>query len=274
VRLDERFIYFQDALDNNGGPARHEILALPRSALFAGSTPSIPLTILNDDFALAALVDGGDGYLFFIAMPKGDTTNQGLFRALKRERVGIESVPIHTGARDDYWPGQLAADEDAFYLASIGASSHSLRLVRFTRGDNQREELWLDSSASNDGDAPGSLSLRDGDIALDARHVYFSVRVNGEQAPHDFRVYRLDKQGRGQTAELVTTIESSYGGLASDGTHLFFSHQGKLEQFDLASGARQQLVAQEGMRDLSYADGVLSWAPSGGDAGDLAFFCL
>lgn len=274
VQLDDRFIYFQSALSASEREPRHEIQALPRTALYGSESPPSPFTILRDDFAIDALVDGGDGYLFFIAMPQGDSDNQGLFRALKRERVGIESVPIHARSSDDYWPGQLAADQDAFYLASIGPDSHSLRLVRFARADNQREELWLNTYASNDGDALDALSLRGGDIALDAQHVYFTVRVNRGQAAPEFQVYRLNKQGRAQTPQLLTTIRSSDGGIASDGAHLFFSHDGQLEQYDLASGAREQLVAQEGMRDLSYTDGVLSWAASNRGAGTLAFFCL
>jgi hypothetical protein len=272
VAVDDRFIYYRSLV--NESPMRHEISALPR-ALLADPTPApMQTTILRDDYALGPLVDGGDLYLFFIAMPRGDETNQGLFRVQKRERAGIESIPIHAQASDDYWPGQLALDESSFYLASSGPSSHSLRILRFARAGYQREVLWSSAGEDNDDDALGGLSLREGDIAVDANYVYFTLRVNQSRPPHDFRVYRLNKQGPNQTPLLVTTLTGSYGALASDGTHLFFSEQNDLEQLHLASGTRERLARQESMRDLSYADGVLSWTPVASSDANLIFFCL
>jgi hypothetical protein len=272
VATDSRFIYYRSLVNEN--PARHEINALPRAQL-ADPTPSPTQTaILRDDYALGPLVDGGDPYLFFIAMPRGDETNQGLFRVQKRERAGIESLPVHAQASDDYWPGQLAVDESAFYLASSGPSSRSLRILRFARTGYQREVLWSSAGEGNDDSAVGGLSLREGDIAVDANYIYFTLRVNQSRPPHDFRVYRLSKQGPNQTPLLVTTLTESYGALASDGTHLFFSDQNNLEQLHLASGTRERLARQESMRDLSYADGVLSWTPVARSDANLVFFCL
>jgi hypothetical protein len=274
VLLDETYIYYQNALPESATHLRQDILALPRAALYDPSLPLKPVTILHDDYAIDALLSGDDGFLYFIAMPMADGTNQGMFRAQKRERVAIESIAIHALPSDDSWPGQLAMDESYFYLASIGASSRSLRILRIARVGYQREELWLDSAANNDDSAVGAMTLQQGDVALDRDHVYFTARINHNGAPHEFRVYRLDKQGRHQTPVLLTTIQNTYGGLTTDGAHLFFSHNGNLEQWDLATQARETLVAQEGMLDLSYVDGVLSWTPTSPAGGNLAFFCL
>ncbi len=272
VATDSHFIYYRSLVSEN--PARHEIAALPRALLAQPASAPTEIAILRDDYALGPLVDGGDPYLFFIGMPHGDETNQGLFRVQKRERAGIESLPVHAQASDDFWPGQLAVDEGHFYLASSASSSRSLRIVRFARAGYQREQLWASAGQNNDDSAPGGLSLREGDIAVDADFVYFTLRINRASPPHDFRVYRLSKQGLNQTPLLVTTLTGSFGALASDGKHLFFSHQGDLQQLDLASGRRELLARQESMRDLSYADGVLSWTPISEGGANLVFFCL
>ena len=272
VTTDSNFIYYRSLVSEN--PARHEIAALPRSLLAHPAPAPTEIPILRDDYALGPLVDGGDPYLFFIGMPRGDETNQGLFRVQKRERAGIESLPVHAQASDDFWPGQLAVDERHFYLASSGTTSRSLRIVRFARAGYQRELLWASADENNDDSAPGGFSLREGDIAVDADHVYFTLRVNRSRPPHDFRVYRLSKEGLDQTPLLVATLTGSYGALASDGTHLFFSHEGDLQQLDIASGRRELLARQESMRDLSYADGVLSWTPIADSGANLVFFCL
>jgi hypothetical protein len=207
-------------------------------------------------------------------MPQANRSNQGLFSVQKRERAAFESLPIHALATDDSWPGQLAVDDTYFYLASIGTSTRSLRIVRIARTGYQREELWLNMGAGNDDSAIDAMTLLQGDIALDRDNVYFTARINHERGPHTFRVYRLSKQGRHQTPVLITTIENTYGGLASDGTHLFFSDKSNLVQWDLATGASEILTAQEGMIDLSYLDGVLSWTPSSTRGTQLDFFCL
>ena len=269
VTTDGSFIYYRSRVSDN--PTRHEIAALPRALLAQPEPAPMEIAILRDDYALGPLVDDGDAHLFFIGMPRGDETNQGLFRVQKRERAGIESLPVHAQASDDFWPGQLAVDESHFYLASSGSSA---RILRFTRAGYRRELLWASAQEETSDSAPGALSLREGDIALDADFVYFTLRVNRARPPHDFRVYRLSKQGLNQTPELVTTLTGSYGALASDGSHLFFSHEGDLEQLDLASGTRELLARQESMRDLSYADGVLSWTPISDGGANLVFLCL
>jgi hypothetical protein len=274
VLMDDTYVYYQNALPESSMRLRQDIMALPRAVLYDPSLPVTPVIILHDDYAIDSLVSGDDGFLYFIAMPMADGTNQGMFRVEKHERAAIESLPIHALAADDYWPGQLAMDESYFYLASIGASSRSLRIVRVARVGYQREELWLDTSASNDDNAIGSTTLEQADIALDRDHVYFTERVNHNGAPHAYRVFRLDKQGHHQTPVLLTTIDNTYGGLASDGTHLFFSNNGSLEQWDLMTQAHETLLPQEGMLDLSYVDGVISWTPTSVGGGNLDFFCL
>lgn len=273
VLLDERYIYYQLALPNGAQGLRQDIMALPRAVLHDPTLPVTPAEILHSDYALGALADDGGDYLYFIGMPQGDTANQGLFRVQKRERVALESLPVHALLSDDYWPGQLAVDANYFYLASIGASSHALRIVRIARSGFQREELWLDTSASNDTAAAGALTLRQGDIALDRDHVYFSARVSGS-SPQQFRVYRLNKQDSQQTPQLVTQVEGTLGGVASDATRLFFNGQSALEQWDLAGSAREQLTSQPAGDDLRQNDGVISWAPGDPANGNLTFFCL
>jgi hypothetical protein len=272
VLMDDTYIYYQNALPNSPLGLRQDIMALPRAVLYDPSLPVTPVVILHDDYALGALTADSD-HLYFIAMPQADTTNQGLFRVQKRERVAIESMAAHALPSDDFWPGQLAVDESYFYLASIGESSHALRIVRIARMGYQREELWLDVTASNDSGAPGALTLRQGDIALDRDHVYFTARVQGGATPQ-FRVYRLNKQGSRQTAQLLTTLDNSFGGLASDGSRLFFGSSSVLEQWDLASSARELLTPEGESEDLRYDDGVISWAPTDTKDGNLEFFCL
>jgi hypothetical protein len=274
VLLDEQNIYYQRALTEDTTRVRHELMAVTRTALHDASSPPAPFVVTREDYALGSLVADDDGHLYFIAMPAGDSANQGLFRVVRRERVGVESVPIHALASDDYWPGQLAIDENFFYLASIGGGSRTLRIVRIARVGYQREELWVDSGEGNDDSAAGAMSLRAGDIALAGDHVYFTARINGSAPAQQFRVYRVNKQGRQQTPVLLTTLENSHGGLASDGAHLFFSHNGNLEQWDLQTAARERLVSEPGMRDLRHFDGVLSWTPSSPSADNLHFFCL
>jgi hypothetical protein len=273
--MDDRFIYYQKELPQESSQLfRQDLVALPRAVLYDPTLPVTPLVILNDDFAIDSIVSDGSNYLYFIAMPQANRSNQGLFSVQKRERAAFESLPIHALATDDSWPGQLAVDDTYFYLASIGTSTRSLRIVRIARTGYQREELWLNMSAGNDDSAIDAMTLLQGDIALDRDNVYFTARINHERGPHTFRVYRLSKQGRHQTPVLITTIENTYGGLASDGTHLFFSDKSNLVQWDLATGASEILTAQEGMIDLSYLDGVLSWTPSSTRGTQLDFFCL
>jgi hypothetical protein len=161
-------------------------------------------------------------------------------------------------------------DENAYYVTSgesAGAETR-YRVLRILRSNpNQRTTLW---TVLGDSNTFGAMALHQVDMAITNDHVYFSVRINSNGAPHPFRIYRVDKTTSQQTAQLMVEAQETYGGVATDGRNLYY--------FDGAGGGMPELkkLALEpsaqpvglGIRtspplDLSYNEGWLGWYAEG-----------